>query len=83
MRIKEAFGVNTMISLKNKEKQEVAKSNKVGSTTTIFAKLNKGESYLVELLYQNSIIEFSDFFSCPHLNVELSMIPEKEALKMA
>ncbi len=53
------------------------RSNKVGSASTIFAKLKKGGSYMIELSYKNSIIEFSDFFSCPHLNLELSIIPEK------
>jgi hypothetical protein len=76
VRVKETFGVNTELIIYEKGK-EILRSTKVGSTSALLAKLKKGVSYTLELSYKNSIIEFSDFFSCPHLNLELSLIPEK------
>jgi hypothetical protein len=41
--------------------------------------VQKGLPYYVEISYAKSIIIFSEFFSCPHINFEITMIPVKEA----
>ena len=49
----------------------------------MFTTLKKGVTYSIEIYYTNSIISMSSFFTCPHINIEVSMIPEKEAEALA
>lgn len=77
--IKETFGVNSIINLFYKKSKElVYKSQKLGSSSILFYKVKKLEEYIIEIEYSHSIIEFSNFFSCPHLNIKFSMISDTD-----
>ena len=57
----------------------IQESTQVGTAEVLFALLSKGVSYYIELSFAHSIIVTDSFFTCPHLEVELSMISMTDA----
>ena len=43
------------------------------------ATVKQNVPYYVEMDFSNSIISISDFFTCPHFEIEVAMIPLNEA----
>jgi hypothetical protein len=81
IKVKEAFGVNTMIVMCNEE-ECLMNSVKIGTSEIMFASIKKDKTYSIELGYSNSIISMSSFFTCPHINLEISMTPLDQAMNM-
>ena len=75
---KESFGVNARINLCVKGVCDTMASSQVGNYEVMLAKVQKGQKYKVELSYKNSIIQLPNFFTCPFIHLEVSMIPQKE-----
>lgn len=81
IRIKEAYGVNTEMVLCQDEDCLVM-SSQIGTSEILLGQVNKGKNYYVELSFAKSIIQMSEFFTCPHFAIEISMIKIDEASKM-
>lgn len=54
-------------------------SSQVGTTEVLLGILQKGHTYSIEISFSNSLIEMSDFFTCPYLPIEVTVIPVDEA----
>ena len=81
VRIKEAFGVNTQMVLCSAE-DCIQQSTQVGTTEVLFVLLSRGVEYYIELSFAHSIIVTDSFFTCPHLELELSMISVADATNL-
>ena len=81
VRIKEAFGVNTQMVLCSAE-DCIQQSTQVGTTEVLFVLLSRGVEYYIELSFAHSIIVTDSFFTCPHLELELSMISVTDATNL-
>ena len=79
VKVKEAYGVNAVIVL-CKDMDCLTTSNQIGTNEILFSQVTKNTHYYVELQFQNSLIEITDFFSCPHFNLEVTMLPKTEAI---
>lgn len=77
--MKEAYGVNADIVLCEGE-DCITNSMQIGTSELLMQPVKKDTSYTIELGYANSIITVTSFFQCPHINYEITMIPESEAL---
>ena len=75
--IKESFGVNAKIKICIKD-DCFSDSTQVGTSEMLLYQVKKGTQYRIEMSYHNSIITLASFFTCPHVNFELSMIPIDE-----
>lgn len=81
--IREAFGVNAMLSLCEVEADGQLdcfhKGHQVGTTEILYSdQLHKGQQYALVIDYSHSVIAFHSFSTCPHLPVEISMISHGE-----
>ncbi|CDW81429.1 laminin subunit alpha-like [Stylonychia lemnae] len=81
IRVKEAYGVNAAVVL-NQGEDCIVQSEQVGTTEMLLGEVQKGKLYYITFSFDSSVIQVSEFFQCPHFNVEISMIPTDEAKKM-
>ncbi|TNV71145.1 hypothetical protein FGO68_gene16752 [Halteria grandinella] len=81
--VKESFGVNSELSLSDGD-SIIAKSVQMGSTEIlVYQRLKKGVTYTLTLSYFNSIIQMAQFYQCPSLPIEVTMIECDEAEAVA
>jgi hypothetical protein len=77
IRVKHEYGIQTRISIKSKNGDEF-KSEEIGSNSVVVGKLKGKGQYDIKIDYSNSIVELSDFFQCPSLNIEISYISQSD-----
>ena len=72
---KEANGINVILALTDSQDNTVESSEQVGDHEFLLGKVEKGAEYQVKLMFKGSLIQMSDFFHCPTLDLEVSMVP--------
>lgn len=57
-------------------------SSQIGTSEILFGQVKKGKSYYVEMSFAKSLIQLSEFFTCPNFLIEVAMISNDEADKL-
>jgi hypothetical protein len=79
---KQAYGINLVMKLCEGYEHECRTvSTKTGNSEVLFAQLRKNQEYFLQLEHQNSLIQLSSFFDCPHVHLRISMISHDEAVQ--